>query len=181
MPGADPSALSGLNQHAGVQRAPQFINGTPVPAGVVPPTAPVSNLSTGAGNAANFSGQAIQGAPTVNASTQGVNAGVNAGGTAGGTAATATGAQTAKEVPGLSAATPAAKGIDGFGAAAAGLGVGLSAYDIASNGATFGNVTGLAGSAALGYAALTTGASMATPIGWALLGASALDSVFEIF
>ena len=194
--GVDSTGLTGLNAYPGVKDLGP--GGLPYNQGLqnlqnqasTRIAEKVSNLSSGAGrtgsfvgpmynptniaagNTARFPGQVIEGAPTFNAGNQSVNAG--------GTAATAAGAQKAKAVTGLKATAPAAKGIDGFGAAAAGLGVGLSAYDIASNGATFGNVTGLAGSAALGAVAL--GASNAwNPVGWALLGASALDSVFEIF
>ena len=62
-----------------------------------------------------------------------------------------------------------------MGKVGAGLGVGLSAYDISQNGLNFANATGLAGSGTL----LALGAS--NPVGWALLGASAVDSIFDIF
>jgi len=176
--GVDTTGLTGLNAYSGNPNL--GAGGVPYSQGMQnlanselgQGTDLVSNLSRGtAGTAGSAGTAAIQPAPQFAQGTQLP---------AGGTAATAAGAGQTKAVSGLKSPPPAAKGIDGFGAAAAGLGVGLSAYDIASNGATFGNITGLAGSAALGAVAL--GASQSwNPVGWALLGASALDSVFEIF
>ena len=80
----------------------------------------------------------------------------------------------AQAVTGLKS-PPTTQGVDKLGVAGAGLGVGLNAYDISQNGLNFGNATGLAGSATL----LALGAS--NPVGWALLGASAVDSIFDIF
>jgi len=62
-----------------------------------------------------------------------------------------------------------------MGQVGAGLGAGLSAYDISQNGLNFGNTTGL-----LGSAALLAGGPF-TPWGIGLLGASAVDSIFDIF
>ena len=87
----------------------------------------------------------------------------------------------AQAVTGLKS-PPTTQGVDKLGVAGAGLGVGLNAYDISQNGLNFANATGLAGSAALGAAALKLGASNYwNPIGWTLLGASAADSIFDIF
>ena len=87
----------------------------------------------------------------------------------------------AQAVTGLKS-PPTTQGVDKLGVAGAGLGVGLNAYDISQNGINFANATGLAGSAALGAAALKLGASNYwNPIGWTLLGASAADQIFDIF
>jgi hypothetical protein len=86
----------------------------------------------------------------------------------------------AQAVTGLK--SPPTQGVDKLGVAGAGLGVGLNVHDISQNGLNFANATGLAGSAALGAAALKLGASNYwNPIGWTLLGASAADSIFDIF
>jgi hypothetical protein len=79
----------------------------------------------------------------------------------------------AKVVSGLK--SPPTQGVDKLGVAGAGLGAGLSAYDISQNGFNFGNTTGL-----LGSAALLAGGPF-TPWGIGLLGASAVDSIFDIF
>ena len=181
--GVDTTGLTGLNSTPYPQGLQNLQNQASTQIGEQ-----VSNLSTGAGRSGSFVGPMYNPNNIAAGNTARFPGQVIDGVNAGGTGATATGATatagegSAKAVSGLASTAPAAKGIDGFGAAAAGLGVGLSAYDIASNGATFGNITGLAGSAALGYAALATGASQAwNPVGLTLLGASALDSVFEIF
>ena len=73
-------------------------------------------------------------------------------------------------------------GVDALGVAGAGLGVGLGINDMVQNGVSFGNVTGVLGSGILGASALSIGAANAwNPVGWALLGASAVDSIFDIF
>ena len=89
------------------------------------------------------------------------------------------GLQTGSTVAGDAAA---GAGVDALGAAGAGIGVGLSVNDMFQNGINFGNVTGALGSGILGASALTVGAANAwNPVGWALLGASAIDSIFDIF
>ena len=75
----------------------------------------------------------------------------------------------------------AAGGADYFGGAAAAAGVGLSAYDISQQGATFGNVTGLLGSGVMAGTTLFGLSQAWNPVGWTLLGASAVDSIFDIF
>lgn len=97
---------------------------------------------------------------------------LNTGGTAGAAGASNVGGKVATDA-GSKAATNSGGKL--MGQVGAGLGVGLSAYDISQNGLNFGNATGLAGSATL----LALGAS--NPVGWALLGASAVDSIFDIF
>tara|TARA_R110000787_G_scaffold206384_1_gene316584 strand:- start:388 stop:1263 length:876 start_codon:yes stop_codon:yes gene_type:complete len=90
------------------------------------------------------------------------------------------GLQKGAEVVGAQGAATAGK--DYLGAAGAALGVGLSVNDMFQNGINFGNVTGALGSGILGASALTVGAANAwNPVGWALLGASAVDSIFDIF
>ena len=84
----------------------------------------------------------------------------------------------AQAVTGLKS-PPTTQGVDKLGVAGAGLGVGLSAYDISQNGINFGNATGLAGSSLLAYSAMTGGPT--NPVGVALLLASAADSIFDIF
>jgi len=150
----------------------------------------VSNLSKGAGSTANFvgpmynpnnivagntarfpgqviegvnaggsSGTAAAGAGGGAAGTSGVNAGVNAGGSTSAKAASSTGSKA-------------------LGTAGAALGVGLSAYDISQNGANFGNVAGLAGSAILAGTTAFGLANAWNPVGWALLAGSAAYSIF---
>jgi hypothetical protein len=76
----------------------------------------------------------------------------------------------------------AGAGVNGFGAAMSGLGVGMNVADMFDQGVTFGNATGAIGSGILGASALGIGAANAwNPVGWALLAASAADSIFDIF
>jgi hypothetical protein len=78
--------------------------------------------------------------------------------------------------------TAAGAGVNGMGAAMSGLGVGLNVADMFDQGVTFGNATGAIGSGILGASALGIGAANAwNPVGWALLAASAADSIFDIF
>tara|TARA_R110000803_G_scaffold208760_1_gene277671 strand:- start:33 stop:1070 length:1038 start_codon:yes stop_codon:yes gene_type:complete len=75
----------------------------------------------------------------------------------------------------------AAGGTDYFGGAAAAAGLGLNAYDISQQGATFGNMTGLIGSGVMAGTTLFGLSQAWNPVGWTLLGASAVDSIFDIF
>jgi len=102
---------------------------------------------------------------------------------AGGSEAFTTGSQGAAEgATGLSqtGAETAAQsgGSKALGAIGAGVGVGLSAYDISQNGANFGNVAGLAGSAILAGTTAFGLANAWNPVGWALLAGSAAYSIF---
>ena len=73
-------------------------------------------------------------------------------------------------------------GVDKLGAAGSALGVGLNIHDMVDGGVNFGNVTGALGSGILGASALGLGAANAwNPVGWGLLGASAVDQLFDIF
>jgi hypothetical protein len=141
-----------------------------------------SNLATstslGLGNAGTAGATSAQQLATAANSGPGaagnIPAGINAGG------ATSVTKDGTKAVTGLK--SPPTQGVDKLGVAGAGLGVGLNVHDISQNGLNFANATGLAGSAALGAAALKLGASNYwNPIGWTLLGASAADSIFDIF
>lgn len=162
MPGADPSALSGLNQHAGVQRAPQFINGTPVPAGVVPPTAPVSNLSGGllssaqpvasqaASQAANqAANQAIQGAATA-----GEVASKTASATVGASAKMSS--EAAKQASAAAAKTASSTGVKALGKAAGQaapyIGIAMDVADGSIGGVTGSGVGDVALRGSLAYA-----------------------------
>jgi len=137
-----------------------------------------SNLSTGAqgilGSGAGGVQSAAGGLANVPAGTSAVNPGSVTLNTGGATSVTKDGA---KVVSGLK--SPPTQGVDKLGVAGAGLGVGLSAYDISQNGINFGNATGLAGSSLLAYSAMTGGPT--NPVGVALLLASAADSIFDIF
>ena len=94
-------------------------------------------------------------------------------------AQTAQGAQAAKATTGLQTGADAASGGSNvLGGAAAGLGVGLNAYDISQNGLNFGNATGLAGSAILAGTTMMGLANAWNPVGWALLAGSAAYSIF---
>ena len=135
-----------------------------------------SNLATstslGLGNAGTQSAQQLAAAAANSGPGAAGNVALNTGGTAGAAGASNVGGKVATDA-GSKAATNSGGKL--MGQVGAGLGVGLSAYDISQNGLNFGNATGLAGSATL----LALGAS--NPVGWALLGASAVDSIFDIF
>jgi len=140
-----------------------------------------SNLATstslGLGNAGTQSAQQLAAAAANSGPGAAGNVALNTGGTAGAAGASNVGGKVATDA-GSKAATNSGGKL--MGQVGAGLGVGLSAYDISQNGLNFGNATGLAGSAALGAVAL--GAANAwNPVGWALLAASAADSIFDIF
>ncbi len=82
-------------------------------------------------------------------------------------------------VTGLNTATTeGAQAVNGFGAAAAGLGMGLSAYDMVENGINAGNAMGFAGAGVLGAVAMTGLTNAWNPVGWALLAGSAAYSIF---
>jgi len=89
------------------------------------------------------------------------------------------GSQGAKATTGLQTGADAASGGSNvLGGAAAGLGVGLNAYDISQNGLNFGNAAGLAGSAILAGTTMMGLANAWNPVGWALLAGSAAYSIF---
>ncbi len=91
-------------------------------------------------------------------------------------------ARTGMSAPAGTQLQAASTGSKALGAAGSALGVGMNVADMFDQGVTFGNMTGALGSAALGYGALATGAANAwNPVGWALLGASAADAIFDIF
>ena len=131
-----------------------------------------TNTSLGLGNAGTQSAQQLAAAAANSGPGAAGNVALNTGGTAGAAGASNVGGKVATDA-GSKAATNSGGKL--MGKVGAGLGVGLSAYDISQNGLNFGNATGLAGSATL----LALGAS--NPVGWALLGASAVDSIFDIF
>ena len=164
------SQLQSIDPRAALDAAPKFFKGTQVAQG--------SNLSTGAqgilGSGAGGVQSAAGGLANVPTGTSAVNPGSVTLNTGGATSVTKDGA---KVVSGLK--SPPTQGVDKLGVAGAGLGVGLSAYDISQNGINFGNATGLAGSSLLAYSAMTGGPT--NPVGVALLLASAADSIFEIF
>jgi hypothetical protein len=168
-PVANISQLQSMSPQAAIESAPKFLNGTQVAQG--------SNLATntslglGAGTAGATSAQQLATAANSGPGAAG-NVALNTGGTAGAAGASNVGGKVATDA-GSKAATNSGGKL--MGKVGAGLGVGLSAYDISQNGLNFGNATGLAGSATL----LALGAS--NPVGWALLGASAVDSIFDIF
>ena len=167
------SQLQSMDPRAALDAAPKFFKGTQVAQG--------SNLSTGAqgilGSGAGGVQSAAGGLANVPTGTSAVNPGSITLNTGGATSVTKDGA---KAVSGLK--SPPTQGVDTLGAAGAGLGVGLNAYDISQNGINFANATGLAGSAVLGATALGFGAAnFWNPIGWTLLGASAADQIFDIF
>ena len=163
------SQLQSMSPQAAIESAPKFLNGTQVAQG--------SNLATntslglGAGTAGATSAQQLATAANSGPGAAG-NVALNTGGTAGAAGASNVGGKVATDA-GSKAATNSGGKL--MGQVGAGLGVGLSAYDISQNGLNFGNATGLAGSATL----LALGAS--NPVGWALLAASAVDSIFDIF
>ena len=157
------SQLQSMSPQAAIESAPKFLNGTQVAQG--------SNLSTGA---QGILGSGAGGVQTVATGTSAVNPGSVPLNTGGATSVTKDGA---KALSGLE--SPPTQGVDKLGVAGAGLGVGLSAYDISQNGINFGNATGLAGSSLLAYSAMTGGPT--NPVGVALLLASAADSIFDIF
>ena len=121
------------------------------------------NTGSGLGSNASIATQGIQVAPGMHTLP------------AGGIKAATTGGGAGKGLTGLSSKGSPTGGSKLLGQAGAGLGAGLSAYDISQNGFNFGNTTGL-----LGSAALLAGGPF-TPWGIGLLGASALDSIFDIF
>ena len=131
-----------------------------------------TNTSLGLGNAGTQSAQQLAAAAANSGPGAAGNVALNTGGTAGAAGASNVGGKVATDA-GSKAATNSGSKL--MGQVGAGLGVGLSAYDISQNGLNFGNATGLAGSATL----LALGAS--NPVGWALLAASAADSIFDIF
>ena len=131
-----------------------------------------TNTSLGLGNAGTQSAQQLAAAAANSGPGAAGNVALNTGGTAGAAGASNVGGKVATDA-GSKAATNSGGKL--MGQVGAGLGVGLSAYDISQNGLNFANATGLAGSATL----LALGAS--NPVGWALLGASAVDSIFDIF
>ena len=65
-----------------------------------------------------------------------------------------------------------------LGAAGAGLGMGLSAYDMYENGINFGNAAGFAGAGILAGTTMMGLANAWNPVGWALLAGSAAYSIF---
>lgn len=162
------SQLQSMSPQAAIESAPKFLNGTQVAQGSN--LASGANLGIGTGTAGATSAQQLA---TVANSGPGAagNVALNTGGAPVNLTAKATEEVTKKA--GETAATNSGGKL--MGKVGAGLGVGLSAYDISQNGLNFGNATGLAGSATL----LALGAS--NPVGWALLGASAVDSIFDIF
>ena len=139
-----------------------------------------SNLATstslGLGNAGTQSAQQLAAAAANSGPGAAGNVALNTGGTAGAAGASNVGGKVATDA-GSKAATNSGGKL--MGQVGAGLGVGLSAYDISQNGINFGNATGLAGSSLLAYSAMTGGPT--NPVGVALLLASAADSIFDIF
>jgi len=142
----------------------------------------VSNVSSGV-NAAGSAGNAvIQGAPqfangTQLASSSGTAA-AGAGGQSAAQAVNAGGSTASSAGSATGASAGASAGSKALGAAGGALGVGLSAYDISQNGANFGNVAGLAGSAILAGTTAFGLANAWNPVGWALLAGSAAYSIF---